>query len=105
MKNIDAAPASADIAYLTSLAAAYIRGARPAVPLPHDLAQRPLSTLTPVDLQIIVAAGQAAGLRLHPFKQTMGLPRVSQVLGALHGIRPVSLLDIFAPSKSDYDPD
>jgi hypothetical protein len=94
MKNIDAAQTPTETAYLDPLAAAYIRGFRPAVPLPHDLAQRPLSTLTPAELQTIIAAGQVAGLRLHPFKRTMGLPRVSQVLGAFHSIRPSRLLDI-----------
>lgn len=61
------------------LAAAFVRGARP------DLARE--------DDDSAVAAGLAAGLRLHRFKRTH-LPRVSRVLGTLRGLRPASLLDV-----------
>ncbi len=39
-------------------------------------------------------AAAQAGLKLHRFKQTMGLPRVSAVLGILRGLGPASLVDI-----------
>ena len=38
--------------------------------------------------------GVAAGLRLHKFKRTAGLPRVRKVLGILRGPAPTELLDI-----------
>ncbi len=39
-------------------------------------------------------AASAAGLRLHKFKRAAALPRVSQVLGALRGLEPTSILDV-----------
>jgi 2-polyprenyl-3-methyl-5-hydroxy-6-metoxy-1,4-benzoquinol methylase len=62
-----------------ALAAAYARGAlgRP------DL-----------DDAAALAAGVAAGLRLHRFKRTAGLPRVKRVLGALRGLGVARLLDV-----------
>ena len=41
-----------------------------------------------------VAAGLEAGLRLHRFKRTAGLPRVRRVIGALRGLAPSRLLDL-----------
>ena len=38
--------------------------------------------------------GQRAGLKLHKFKRTQGLPRVQKVLGVLRGLAPADLLDI-----------
>jgi SAM-dependent methyltransferase len=38
--------------------------------------------------------GVAAGLRLHHFKRTSGLPRVRKVLGILRGLAPSELLDL-----------
>lgn len=63
------------------LAAAYVRGRLP------DMVG---------DLQMddLLAFGRAQGLKLHRFKRTMGLPRVSAVLGALRGIAPANVLDI-----------
>lgn len=40
------------------------------------------------------ARGVAAGLRLHKFKRTMGLPRVQRVIGALRGLGVGDLLDV-----------
>lgn len=62
-----------------SLAAAYCRGRLGEAALDDDAA---------------VAAGQAAGLRLHRFKRTAGLPRVRRVIGALRGLGPGRLLDL-----------
>lgn len=62
------------------LAAAYVRGALPGI------GDAPVGAL--------LEKGRAAGLTLHRFKRTMGLPRVRATLGALHGVQPDSLLDI-----------
>ncbi len=68
--------------YHLRLAAAFVRGR-----LPHlDAAALP-------DAQVI-AAGLAAGLRLHKFKADSELPRVSKVIGILRGLQPESLVDI-----------
>ena len=83
--------------YYTRLAAAYVRGtlhATPASGTHPQLFAPPLDDLTPDALQALLALGQAHGLRLHRFKQTMGLPRVQKVLGILRGIQPTDLLDI-----------
>ena len=55
--------------FYLDLAAAYVRGARPDAP-----------DLPPAEL---VRFGHEAGLRLHRFKRTAGLPRVRRVLGIL----------------------
>jgi 2-polyprenyl-3-methyl-5-hydroxy-6-metoxy-1,4-benzoquinol methylase len=41
-----------------------------------------------------LAAGAAAGLRLHRFKRTSELPRVRRVIGALRGLGATSLVDL-----------
>src|SRR5690349_4987626 len=66
--------------YYLDLAAAFVRGR---LGLPSD---RPPAQL--------FEAGQEAGLRLHKFKRTAGLPRVQKVLGILRGLAPADLLDI-----------
>jgi len=67
-----------DSHYLT-LAAAYARGAL----------NRP-----DLDDEAALAAAAGAGLRLHRFKRTAGLPRVRRVLGVLRAFRPARLLDV-----------
>lgn len=62
-----------------ALAAAYARGA---------LGRLDLDDAAALD------AGVAAGLRLHRFKRTAGLPRVKRVLGALRGLGVARLLDV-----------
>lgn len=42
----------------------------------------------------LLEAGRAAGLKLHRFKRTAGLPRVARVIGALRALTPIDLLDI-----------
>jgi ubiquinone/menaquinone biosynthesis C-methylase UbiE len=42
----------------------------------------------------VLQAGIDAGLRLHHFKRTAGLPRVQKVLGILRGLAPTTLLDV-----------
>lgn len=66
--------------HYADLAAAYVRGTLP------DLAG--------ADAESALAAGLAAGLRLHRFKRTAGLPRVDRVLGILRGLAPTELLDV-----------
>lgn len=70
------------------LAAAYVRG-RLGRSSPVSLAQ-----MTVEEMELEVRLGIEAGLRLHPFKLTTGLPRVIRVLGVLKGIAPTSLLDL-----------
>jgi ubiquinone/menaquinone biosynthesis C-methylase UbiE len=84
---------SQETLYYTRLAAAYVRG-RVSGSLPTDLQVALLEELSEAQLETLIAAGLAAGLRLHRFKRTMGLPRVRKTLGALRGLTPVSLLDI-----------
>ena len=79
--------------YFTRLAAAYVRG-RLGASIPTDLLDTPLEELSEGRLDDIIATGLAAGLRLHRFKRTIGLPRVRKTLGALHGLAPESLLDV-----------
>src|SRR5687767_2195279 len=82
-------------ALYTRLAAAYVRakyGQAPETDL--SLFDAPLDALDAAQLAALVRIGRAAGLRLHRFKRTMGLPRVAKVLGALKGIAPAELLDI-----------
>jgi len=66
--------------YYTELAAAFVRGRLPDAP--DFLAAK------------LVRFGIEAGLRLHKFKRTSGLPRVRKVLGILRGLAPIDLLDI-----------
>jgi ubiquinone/menaquinone biosynthesis C-methylase UbiE len=67
--------------YFTRLAAAYVRGK--------------LGGLAPqLAGDELIAAGLAAGLRLHKFKRNAELPRVRKVLGVLRGLAPESLLDV-----------
>lgn len=84
--------------YFVRLAAAAVRGAviSGRATGDWDLAwiESDLDSLPPEDHARIVAAGLAAGLRLHRFKRTMQLPRVAKILGWLRGFEPSSLADI-----------
>jgi 2-polyprenyl-3-methyl-5-hydroxy-6-metoxy-1,4-benzoquinol methylase len=84
---------SPETRYYTRLAAAYVRG-RLSGSLPSDLPVAPLEELSEAQLDTLIAAGLAAGLRLHRFKRTMELPRVRKTLGALRGLAPETLLDV-----------
>jgi 2-polyprenyl-3-methyl-5-hydroxy-6-metoxy-1,4-benzoquinol methylase len=68
-----------DASHYLALAAAYCRGRVGEAALDDEAA---------------VAAGQEAGLRLHRFKRTAGLPRVRRVIGALRSLAPGRLLDL-----------
>ena len=83
--------------YYPRPAAAFVRGTL-GVGAAHGahagLFARPLDDLTPVEMAAVVEIGRERGLRLHGFKNTMGLPRVRKVLGILKGVQPRNLLDI-----------
>lgn len=68
--------------YYLELAAAFVRGHRPALRAegcpPAELVER----------------GRADGLRLLKFKRNATLPRVAKVLGILRGLQPAALLDV-----------
>lgn len=83
--------------YHLRLVAAYVRGRHLQLgepDLPASLSTPALESLSEPELIAIVEYGLVAGLRLHRFKQTMGLARVERVLGYLQGIQPTELLDI-----------
>src|SRR5262245_41861601 len=83
--------------YYVRLAAAFVRGrlgATTPADLSPELRDLPLEELSEAQFGALIAAGQGAGLRLHRFKRTMGLPRVRKTLGALRGLSPESLLDV-----------
>jgi ubiquinone/menaquinone biosynthesis C-methylase UbiE len=67
--------------YYTDLAAAFVLGRLPGM----DGEMEPAA---------VIAAGQAAGLRLHRFKRNAELPRVRASLGVLKSLAPESLLDV-----------
>jgi hypothetical protein len=68
-----------DESHYLAFAAAYARGALGRPDLSDDDA---------------LAAAEAAGLRLHRFKRTAGLPRVRRVIGALRGLGAARLVDV-----------
>ena len=75
-------------------AAAHVRGTD-AVTLPRELRDKPLDVLTDDELNLIIAAGRQADLKLYRFKNTHDLmPRVKRVLGYLRGQSFDSLLDV-----------
>lgn len=70
-----------DERYFTRLAAAFVRGR--------------LGGLAPgLATEELIAAGLAAGLRLHKFKRHTELPRVRKVIGVLRGLAPRTLVDV-----------
>jgi ubiquinone/menaquinone biosynthesis C-methylase UbiE len=84
--------------YFGACAAAYVRGKQAHVArvprADRHLFERELAGLSSDDLACLIKLGREAGLRLHRFKRTMGLPRVARVLGILHGLAPDELLDV-----------
>ena len=79
------------------LSAAYVRGvsARTKTPkLESETADAPLEALTAQELDSLIDAGNAAGLKMHCFRGKEVLPRVKAVLGFLRGVQPQSLLDV-----------
>lgn len=79
-------------------AAAWLRGhalrtGQP--PIPAQLLETPLDTLSETELAAIVDLGQQTGQKLYPFKaEKENLPRVRRVLGFLMGTGLTSLLDV-----------
>lgn len=84
--------------YDMSTAAAYILGhaRRTGIPaLPQDLAKKTAAECTAEELEQIVSAGQAAGLKLYPFKSgTQMLARTRRTLGFLRSISFETMLDV-----------
>jgi SAM-dependent methyltransferase len=82
--------------YYEPLAAAYVRGVLLGTAQESDSAlfRTPLESLDERERTLLIALGRQADLRLHRFKRTMGLPRVTRVLGILRGLQPADLLDI-----------
>jgi hypothetical protein len=79
------------------LAAALVRGRAMGgwpIALDETLSRRALEDLADDELDAIIRAGAGAGLRLHGFKRTAGLPRVARVIGMLRGLQTGSLLDL-----------
>lgn len=79
----------------TRLAAAYVRGklAREA-DCPPALFKAPLAALDEAALEALVELGGERGLRLHRFKRSMALPRVTRALGVLRALAPADLFDV-----------
>jgi hypothetical protein len=83
--------------YYLTFAAAFVRGKQRAgapVGLDTEDVETPLERLSDGQLRRAVELGEAAGLRLHKFKRTMGLRRVARVIGVLRGLGPENLLDV-----------
>ena len=77
--------------YYLRLAVAYIRGELPEL---ADQYPETLSSLEQEVLEKIFYIGKDKGLKVHRFKKTMPLPRISKSIGILLGIQPSNLLDI-----------
>ena len=79
-------------------AAAWILGhaRRTGIPaLPEGVGQKTAGACTPEEQREIVAAGQAAGLKLYPFKTgTQTLARTRRVLGFLRSVSFETMLDV-----------
>ena len=79
-------------------AAAYVLGhaRRTGIPsLPTSTAKKTAAECTAEELEQIVSAGQAAGLRLYPFKSgTQMLARTRRTLGFLHSVSFETMLDV-----------
>jgi SAM-dependent methyltransferase len=83
--------------YFERLAAAFVRGKTDPASVPEAtrlLLDRPLADLSPEELRQLIDLGLERELRLHAFKNSRGLPRVSRVLGIVRSFHPASQLDI-----------
>jgi ubiquinone/menaquinone biosynthesis C-methylase UbiE len=74
--------------YFLLIAAAFVRGRSGAA------ACSEVDELSNTELTSLVQQGLDSGLKIHKFKKTMGLARVSKILGVLRGLQPESLLDV-----------
>lgn len=77
--------------YFIHLAAAFVRGKGAAANFTNETLPDRVDEEALIG---IIQKGLNSGLRLHKFKKTMGLQRVSRVLGVLRGLQPESLLDV-----------
>ena len=83
--------------YYERLAAAFVRGKlqnESIATTNQRWFQLPLEELTSTECEALIQLGLEHELRIHRFKQTMGLPRVRRVLGILKSLYPLNLLDI-----------
>ncbi|MEM8530174.1 MAG: class I SAM-dependent methyltransferase [Chloroflexota bacterium] len=83
--------------YYERLAAAFVRSKlqnEPIATTETHWFNTPLEQLTGAECQALIQLGLEHELRIHRFKQTMGLPRVRKVLGILKSLCPLNLLDI-----------
>lgn len=83
--------------YHLRIAAAFVRGKalQTEATLPSsELTTRPLADWSQSEFAELFRQGDAAGLKLHKFKRTMGLPRVRRVLGQLRGLGASNQLDV-----------
>lgn len=84
-----------DTLLYSQLAAAFVRGKLHSIPGGDPtLFDTPLELLTEAQCDALLQLGRSHELRLHRFKRTMGLPRVTTVLGMLKGMQPTEVLDI-----------
>lgn len=81
-----------DDAYYIRPAVAFIRSQLPADAT--EIAKTQLAVLSQEQINQLIQLGLEQGLKLHRFKKTMGLPRVSKVIGYLHAFYPQTILDI-----------
>jgi 2-polyprenyl-3-methyl-5-hydroxy-6-metoxy-1,4-benzoquinol methylase len=77
--------------YYLRPAAAYVRGK---IKDEGPLFSSRLDELTEMEWGLLFQIGQVNGLKMHRFKRSRELPRVSKVLGLLRGFQPENLLDI-----------
>lgn len=80
--------------YYTGLMSAFVRGKLQDQFPQHPAFQSPLEQLTEADIEELYRLGKEADLRLHKFKHKDGLPRVTKVLGLMHGLQVEHMLDI-----------
>ena len=88
-----------DERYYTEYTVAAVRGALARRGLSHLLSptarECPLDAVTEAVAEEAAAVARAEDIRLYDFKRThRNLPRVSRVLGFLHGVQPTSLCDV-----------
>jgi len=77
--------------YYLKFAAAYVRGK---IQGEGRLFEQPLEHLSADEYAALFQLGKRGLLKLHRFKRSMELARVSKVLGILKGFQPTELLDI-----------
>ena len=83
--------------YYARLVGAYLLGGAPAAggwAPPRGLGGCGVDALDRATRDVLIRDAREAGVRIHRFKRTQGLARVSRVLGALRSLAPSSLVDL-----------